>query len=153
MILEAVNGPGGVCNSGTCGATGVWQFVGVGNSTYASMVASTLIGTLPAGATRIAFGVWAGESEDYDVTGNQGNYTMTLGSSSCTRSDAPWSNAVEGECIVVLDTKVDFLYDNNYPSASITECDIQFTAATGAFVFSDTSSSEDCGYAVYALVP
>ena len=144
--------PGGVCSAGTCGATGVWQFVGVGNSTFASTVSSVAIGTLPAGATKVAFGVWAGESEDFDLTGNQGNYTMSLGTSSCTRSDAPWVT-VEGECIVVSDTQTDFLYDNNYPNSSISECDIQFTAATGAIVFSDTSASEDCGFAVYALMP
>jgi len=140
----------GACTAGTCGSG--WQFVGVGNSTYAGTVSSTPIGTLPLGATKVAFGVWAAESEDYNVTGDQGNYTMTLGAASCTRSDAPWSS-VEGECIVVLNTAVDFLYDNNYPNSTISECDISFTASSGVIAFADTSSSEDCGYAVYAYVP
>lgn len=131
-----------------------WQWVGNGNSTVAGTVSWTTIGTVPSGTTRLAIAVWAGE-KDATVTGDQTNYSVTIMTSSCTRSDAPYHNSaqVEGECIVAPDASVDILYDGNYPASIIEECDFRYTAATGLVEFQDTNSLESCSYAVFAEAP
>jgi len=141
------------CVDGACipaPQAAVWQWLDNGNSDYAGTKTWTTIGTIPQDSTRIAFAVWAGEDDDLDITGDEGNYDVTFSSNSCERSDAPWpvGGNVEGGCIIVSDINSDFLY-NSYPGMSITECAIKYTKSTRTIEFRDISNAEDCAFAVF----
>lgn len=144
------------CVAGQCTPlAGTWRFVGVLNTTFAGTTTWQGMAALPSGTLRFALAVWAAEAENLDVTGNQGNYTVTLGPAldTCTRADTPWPATVEGGCYVATDPSVDLLWDDNFPGAAIVECDVRHTAATHVVELQDTSVAEDCAVAVFAYGP
>ena len=121
------------------------ELLGVGNSAYATRVSYTPIGTVPPEAQFLAIGVWAGEREDHDLVTNPLNFDLKMiSTSSCTRSNAPWTSSVEGQC-TTFSTSASFAFI----ATGISECKLQYSATSRVVSFTDTSTSEDCAYAVY----
>jgi hypothetical protein len=128
-----------------------WNWLANANSNYSTTLLSwTGIATVPSAATKIAIALWEGE-EERTLNGDRGNYNINFTNNTCTRSNSPWSNDVEGECIIISDLNSDFIFDNNYPTSLITECDIRYTASTRLLEFRDISTLSDCGYTIYVL--
>ena len=128
------------------GGSGGWTWVGNGNSSYNGTVSNSTIGTIPEGATNWAFAAWADESGYQNISGDQGNYTVSFnGTSSCTNSTAPGSGSVETDCVVFPN----ITSSQSYSPSGITECDIFYNNSTRVVTFTDNSTGESCHFAVF----
>ncbi|MEK6901623.1 MAG: CARDB domain-containing protein, partial [Nanoarchaeota archaeon] len=137
-----------------------WKWLANGNSTVDGTMPWTAISTVPSSATKLGIAVWAIFDANATLSGNQENFTVALSDSSCTRSKAPWPDKTDnkGGCLVIQDLTSDRLYDDNYPFQNpgdplenyvMAACDLRYTASSRLVEFRDTSSSMDCGFAVF----